>query len=412
MRVTIVDSDVSWPPTSGKRLRTLKLMLPLAREHQITYIGRGGRQGGANEAKAFFADHGITPIIVNEPMVVNAGPKFYGRLAANLADPFPYSVRTHITPGMLEAVQASLALNPPDLCQIEWVAYGYTLGAYRGPAVLQAHNVESLIWKRFAEAEANPLKRAFMRNQWRKFVRYEGEAFRRYDRVTVVSEADRDLARTLYGELPFDIVENGVDINYYKDVERRPDGRTILFVGSLDWRPNQDAVAVLLDSLFPAIRRLAPDARLIIVGRNPPAGLAERVAAVEGVELAADVPDVRPYLARSAVLSVPLRIGGGSRLKILEALAANVPVVSTAVGAEGLELEPGRQIDIADSVESQAAALAAILREPERAGAMASAGRRAVENRYDWSSIAATLEKVWLGAASRVNQCQKKRLFN
>ncbi len=412
MRVTIVDSDVSFPPTSGKRLRTLKLMLPLAKEHQITYIGRLGRNGSEKEAKQFFSDNGISPILVNEPLAANSGPRFYGRLAANLLDRLPYSVRSHITPGMQQVVEASLAESPPDLCQIEWVAYGYTMGSSKIPSVLQAHNVESLIWKRFAKSESNPLKRAFMLAQWRRYVDFEGQAFRRASRVTVVSEADRELARSYYPDLDFDVIENGVDLAYYQDVVRRPDGRTMLFVGSLDWRPNQDAVGVLLDHLYPAVRRKLADARLVIVGRNPPAHLAARIAAMDGVELAADVPDVRPYLATCSVVTVPLRIGGGSRLKILEALAADVPVVSTTVGAEGLQLEPGRDLMIADDVESQAEALVALLRDPSRAAELAASGRSAARNHYDWSSIAASLEKVWRQVAAQVNQSEKKRIIS
>src|SRR5207248_5616112 len=132
-----------------------------------------------------------------------------------------------------------------------------------------------------------------------------------------------------------------------------------------------------------------------LVGRNPPAWLRQRVAALPGVELHADVPDVRPFLARSAAMVVPLRIGGGSRLKILEALATGLPVVSTRVGAEGLCLEPGRHLTVVDAVDDMAAALLRCLRGPGEARAQAERGRQVVLQRYDWDRLADRLEAVW-----------------
>ncbi|MDX2158557.1 MAG: glycosyltransferase family 4 protein [Hyphomicrobiaceae bacterium] len=400
MHVTIVDSDVSWPATSGKRLRTLNLILPLAARHRLTYIGRSSGSAQDRDARIFLADQGITPILVEEPLAVSSGAAFYARVAANVLDTAPYSLRAHMTPLMRHAVQTHLATARADVCQLEWVGYLHTIAGARVPSVLQAHNVESLVWRRYAETERNPAKRAFMRNQWQKFLRHEGDAFRSVTRVVTVSEADRGLAWSLYGSnLPIDVVENGVDVVYYRSVAWQPRRHSILFVGALDWRPNQDAVDVLLSEILPATRRLVPDAQLVVVGRRPPPALVRRIAATDGAELASDVPDVRPYLASAGVVSVPLRIGGGSRLKILEALAAGVPVVSTTIGAEGLDLASGTHLLIADDVAAQARELAAVLTTPRRFSPQAAAGRLHVAGKYDWSSLAVELEKVWESAA-------------
>ena len=153
---------------------------------------------------------------------------------------------------------------------------------------------------------------------------------------------------------------------------------------------------LLLDRIFPEVRDAEPSARLCLVGRRPPAALVRRVQGVPGVELHADVPDVRPYLARSAVMVVPLRIGGGSRLKILEALAHGLPVISTRVGAEGLELVAGQDYVAADQPETICRELVACLRDPTRALAMAQHGRPFVLDRYDWDKLATMLETCWI----------------
>jgi glycosyltransferase involved in cell wall biosynthesis len=168
-----------------------------------------------------------------------------------------------------------------------------------------------------------------------------------------------------------------------------------LFLGSLDWRPNLDAIQLLLDGLFQRVRNQEPDARLLIVGRNPPAWLSRRAHETASVELHANVPDVRPFLHSAAVLAVPLRVGGGSRLKVLEALACGLPVVSTSVGYEGLALTPGRDLLVADDPEQIASALLHCLRHPQQAQALAAAGQRVVLERYDWNVLADRLERVW-----------------
>ena len=203
------------------------------------------------------------------------------------------------------------------------------------------------------------------------------------------------LVRGRFGMPRVDVVDNGIDRDYFGAVTADRDPFTVLFLGSLDWRPNQDALALMLDTIFPLLRAAEPRARLDVVGRNPPASLARRAAEVEGVSVHADVADVRPFLARGSVMAVPLRIGGGSRLKILEALASGLPVVSTRVGAEGLCLRDGEHLVVADSAEEMASALLNALRSPGTARALADRGRALVLERYDWDALAGALERSW-----------------
>lgn len=396
MNVVIVDGDVSYPPTSGKRLRTLNLMLPLAARHKITYVARGaGRHDDERQAVEFLAKHGIDAVIVDDPVAKKRGLGFYARLAGNLFSALPYSVSSHFSEKMRDAVRRAAASRPVDLFQVEWSGYLYTLDGIQKPVVMQAHNVDTLIWQRFHENEPNKLKKWYVGRQWRKFERFERRAFRDVTRVVAVSPDDAALAQKSFDVQYVDVVDNGVDVDHYSSVRPEAGSRSIIYLGSLDWRPNLDALQVALDRLFPAVRARVPEAKLLIVGRHPPDWLRQRAAREPGVELHADVPDVRPFLGRSAAMAVPLRIGGGSRLKILESLAAGLPVVSTRVGAEGLALRPGVDYVQADTEQEQVEALVRCLDDPGRALAMAEEGRQTVRGRYDWKSLADRLERVW-----------------
>jgi glycosyltransferase involved in cell wall biosynthesis len=409
LNVAIIASELPYPPTAGNRVRTLNLALRLARRHKITFVAH--RHEEAEEAARFLADHGMATILVDRVLPLKSGPAFYARLLGNLASPLPYSVASHSSQALRQAVRSLATEQRIDLWQSEATALIDTLGDLNGVAkVIIAHNVESLIWRRYSETERNPLKRWYIKQQWRKFERFERHAFEKAQRVVAVSAEDGRLIRDCFGGRRVDVVDNGIDRDYFEAVRPDPDRNVILFLGSLDWRPNRDAVGLLLDRIFPAVRAAEPSARLCLVGRKPPEALVGRVGESPGVELHADVPDVRPFLAKSGVMVVPLRIGGGSRLKILEAMAAGLPVISTRVGAEGLELVPGEHYLAAEEPEAMSEALVACLRDPRPARAMAGRSRPFVLERYDWDTLAQKLERVWFdcleqGIPSRAMPC-------
>jgi len=414
LRVVIVDEELPYPPISGKRIRTLNLVLRLARRHDIRYLcHRNADPAELRQAVEFFRDHGITPVLsdsVVPPKSVHGGAKFYARLAANLLSPRPYLVDVNNSPALRAAAADYARQHAVDVWQVEWTPFAEVLrGLPTRPLVIVAHNIESQIWQRYWETEASPLKRWYIARQWQKFERFERAAFADCTRLVTVSPADATLARERFGAERVTVVDNGVDTAYFQPADMPGDPAHILFLGSLDWRPNLDGVRLLLEQVFPAIRQSVPGACLSVVGRNPPAWLLELAREVPGVQLHANVPDVRPHLAAAGVLAVPLRIGGGSRLKILEALAASVPVISTRVGAEGLTLEPGRDLTVVEDVPDMTAALIAHAQAPETGRVQAASGRRRVLEQYDWDALADRLEQVWLEAASATSSLAGRR---
>ena len=217
MNAVIVDGDAAYPPSSGKRLRTLNLMLRLARRHRITYIARcHDGPDAAKRAAAYLHENGVETVLIDHPVPRKKGPAFYARLAANLFSPLPYSAAAFDSPLLRQAVREHEDRRPVDLWQFEWTPF---LGLLRRPErarrVLIAHNVDALIWQRYHETERRPLRRWYVRGQWRKFERYERRMFPQADRVVTVSDEDAALARELYGIENVDVVDNGVDAALY-----------------------------------------------------------------------------------------------------------------------------------------------------------------------------------------------------
>jgi glycosyltransferase involved in cell wall biosynthesis len=369
--------------------------LGLANEFRITYIARSDVRD-QRAAETFFRAHNITPILVHAPLPKKTGATLYKGLAANLIDREPYSARLHRHQVVREAVQRHAASTAPDLWQLEWIGYDYCLDRHQGPMVLQAHNVDTVIWQRYLDVETNFLKRVFIGSQRDRMRQLERRVFQRATRIVAVSTTDAAIVRSLYGELPLEVVDNGVDPQYFWTPQRAQGSRTILFLGALDWRPNVDALSILVREIWPRVLKTVTDAHLLIVGRRPPRDLVAHLAEVPHCQLRADVDDVRPYLSQAAVLALPLRIGGGSRLKILEALAAELPVVSTAVGAEGLGIKSDLHFTRAETSDEFATALMDALARPWHHRALAVRGRQYVTQHHDWTSLSNKLGSIWL----------------
>lgn len=408
LRIAILDEELPFPATSGKRIRSFNLIRRLADRHRVTVLcHRNPDAGEAAAADAAFRSLGIETVIVDRVVPPKSGPVFYARLAGNLLSPLPYSVASHSSPALADAVRRFAAKNRVDVWHCEWTPYAQVLRDAFGPRLaaarwsVMAHNVESLIWRRYAETEPNLMKRWYVRKQLEKFEAFEKWAYAKASLAVAVSDEDAALMQDQFGVAEVSVVENGVDTEFFRpqrDVDRDP--ARILFLGSLDWRPNQDGVTLLLNEIFPRVRREVPNATLALVGRHPPEWLRAQAASVPGVQVHANVPDVRPFLATCGMLAVPLRIGGGSRLKILEALASGTPVVSTRIGAEGLRLTPGRDLHIADGAEEMASAIVRGIRQPYELEDAAEHGRRVVLQQYDWSQLAEKLDEVWWTVAT------------
>jgi sugar transferase (PEP-CTERM/EpsH1 system associated) len=396
MRILWLKSDLLLPLDKGGRLRTWHLMRHLARRHAITYLAfaEPGSDPELVQGMGEVAEHVVTVPLSTPP---KRSLRFYAGAARALADPLPYAVARYRSPAFRSAIAALLDDSRFDLVVCDFLVPAVNLPASLPcPAALFTHNVEADIWRRHAETRTGAAARWLYRLQHRRMLRFEGRTLERFDGILAVSDADRDTFRRLYPRArstPIAVVPTGVDTEYFTPPPAAARPPHLVFTGSMDWLPNEDAVLFFCREILPLIRAVEPRATLSIVGRSPTA-VVRALAAEPGVEVTGTVDDVRPHVARAAVCVVPLRIGGGTRLKIFEAMAMGRAVVSTSIGAEGLPLVDGRHALIADGPRAFAGAVLDLLRDEARRRTIEAAAQACVVERYDWSVAAAVLDEA------------------
>lgn len=391
LTVLIIDEEIPLPANAGKRIRTWNLLRRVAQVHQVHFLCYGEESVEAEQVR----EAGVHLHLVR-PLETPGGLQLGLRLLANLASPWPYSVQKHHTRRFREAVAALCRHISFDLIQCEWTPYASFRGEFgQTPWMIATHNIETDIWERRAEHAGHLPGRIFFGLQAAKMKRFEARAFAEASGLGAVSEHDAVRMRR-QTTAPVHVVDNGVDLDSFSPAGSYEQLR-LLYLGSLDWRPNVDAIEHLVQDIWPLIRRACPAARLEVVGRRASAGLRALLAGADGVTLHSDVADVRPMLAQS-ILVVPLRIGGGTRIKILEAMGMARPVVSSRIGAEGLELQDGRHLLLADDTAAFADRTVQLLNDAATAQRIGRAARERVEQRYGWDRSAARLMDLWVKA--------------
>jgi glycosyltransferase involved in cell wall biosynthesis len=391
LRILWVKIGGLWPPNTGGRLRSLHMIDELSRRHRVGLVTT---HQPADDPAGLVSRLPACERIDSIPYALpkRGTLRFAVDVAGSWTSPYPAdlwrwripAVRARIRQRMIEGV---------DLCVADFLVAMPNLPASPGvPIVLFEHNVEHMIWKRLYEVEKRRWRRALLSLEWRKMRRYEAQACARAGLTVAVSEADRTLLAVGAPSADIRAIPTGVDTSYF-----RPNGAveapaTLVFTGSMDWYPNEDAIMYFMDAILPEVRREVPGVSLAVVGRDPTDRL--RVAgAAAGVRVTGTVADVRPYVAEASVYVVPLRVGGGTRLKIFEALAMGKAVVSTRVGAEGLPIVSNRHFLQADSPADFARAVISLLKDPGRRRALGLAGRRVVEERYSWIQVTREFER-------------------
>jgi len=316
---------------------------------------------------------------------------FAGAVARSWLSPWPVDLWKWRSPEVIATVRTVAARTAPDVVVADFLVGMRNVPAGLTPVVFFAHNVEYQIWRRLHEVESETWKRWLLAVEWRKMRRAERVACRTAALTVAVSPDDRDrLQAEAPGARVVD-VPTGVDVRYFTPSATPPVRGRLVFSGAMDWYPNEDAILHFLDAILPRVRRVRPDVTLTVVGRNPSAKLRE-AATRSDVSVTGTVDDVRPHVAEGEVYVVPLRVGGGTRLKIFEALAMGKAVVSTGVGAEGLAVDAGRHLVVADGVEAFADAIVTLLGDPDRRVALGREGRRLVEARYSWAPVTRVFE--------------------
>lgn len=384
MKILFIDEEFPYPLNSGKRIRTFNLTVNLARVNEVSYLAYGEKN---SESYNYLEDNNIRPIAVDPPDREQSGLKFYFRLFMNLFSPYPYIVTSHFTKRFQNKLSQLLHENKCDVVICEWTPYAiFVKDIKHVKTVIVAHNIETLIWRRYEKNETNFLKKKYISLQRKKVEKFESSCFNWVNGATAVSNAE---AREIesYG-VPYSptVIDNGVDTGYFHPMDVDVDSNQIVLTGAMDWRPNQDAAIYFTDEILPLIKKTKPDCKVVFVGRNPVKQVLN-LAKNESVQVTGTVDDVRPYIARSIVFIVPLRIGGGTRLKILEAMSMEKPVISTSVGAEGLNVTDGHNILIADDPKQFAQAVIDCIDNKGLKEKLSKNGKELVDTQYRWGIL-------------------------
>ena len=385
MRILVLSPVLPYPPTWGFVTRVYQFLRLLASRHSVTVLTYADR----DDSEEVAALREFCTAVHTVPL--ERGSKRLGQLRS-LVSPVSYQWRSHYSPLMQQRLTQLTADEQFDVIQVE----SSQLACFDFPAgpvlVLDEHNIEYELLYRTFLTERSPVRRAYNWIEFRKFRREETGAWRRATGISATSAREAEIIQDIAGR-PARSVPNGVDVRYFSAGDEPADPDAIVLTGLMKYRPNVDAAVYFVREVLPRIVSARPKLVFYIVGGEPSDEV--RQLAGPNVVVTGTVPDVRPFVRRAAVFVVPLRMGSGTRLKVLEGLSMEKAMVSTSLGCEGIDVEHNRHLLIADDAASFAAAVLSLLEDPARARALADAGRELVEAKYRWESVVDGLESFY-----------------
>lgn len=420
--ILILTPQLPYPPHQGTTIRNFNLIAGLARRHVVDLL---------TFAPEPLPDCAPAPLrTCCRQIIVVAAPvrPLVRRARDTLLNPLPDMALRLASPAMHDHLARLLRENRYEVIQVEGIEMAPYLpekcqallatrpdapdpspipskvgGVGGSRLIFDDHNAEYLLQKRAFLTDVRRPRRwpaaAYSLVQWQKLARYERRVCQVADAVVAVSEADRQALQRLLPGLEVTVVPNGVDLEFYRPAVVPPapemGPHSLVFTGKMDYRPNVDAALWFAEAVLPLILAQLPDAHFYIVGQQPHPRLAG-LAAHPAITITGRVSDTRPYIAGAGAYVVPLRIGGGTRLKVLEAMAMGRPIVSTRLGCDGFPFQDGREVRLADEPATFAAAVVKVLQDRELAGRLGQAARACVEAHYGWDAIVPLMERLYL----------------
>jgi glycosyltransferase involved in cell wall biosynthesis len=392
-RILVIAGCFPYPPTNGLEMRIWAMLRSLASSgHSVDLLcfGDPDRYQDAPEIHSVCRSVEVIPHVTSG---VSRALDIPGRLRV-LCSAWPYPVARSRSKEMEESIRSRLEAQ---LCDAVLFEETYLLVNFPGrtsvPVAIDHHNSEYTLVRRYLAQERNPIRLIYGWLEAMKLRAWERNVSRRADLILTCSDADRQIFKNLAPEVPAVVVPNVIDVDQYVPVQRDV-STTILYTGGMDWYPNQDAVRYFVREMMPIVRKAVSGVRFVIAGRNPPEAFRKSLADVLDVEFTGAVPNIREEIAKAAVCVVPLRMGSGTRLKILEAAAMGKPVVSTTIGAEGLEFKNGKEIMLADDPKLFGERVIKLLNDKSERERIGSAARERVRSNYSLDVLRCRLADV------------------
>ncbi len=386
MNILFLTKELPYPTINGYRMRTYHYISALCRDHDLSVVSFGRKEECAEGLREL---ERLGCSVYLNPLSRDAG-RLYRRILSALGGFFsrrPYAVAMRFSRSMLQLVRHMVSSDQFDLLICDGIHMSPHVPAdITIPAILDEHNIESTIIRRYAGTERNPLLRTLAQLEAERFRRFEDNTWIRFQECHVCSATDRAAVRQRCPETTVRVVPNGVSVKPGTVTIRRESRPSLVYTGMMAWKPNVDGVRFFCREILPLVRKAFPDLVFSIVGKNP-AEPVRKLADNRSIVVTGSVAEVGTYIEQSDIVVVPLRIGSGTRLKILEAMAFGKPVVATSIGAEGLNVGDGVNIVIEDTPEDFALSVIRLLSEPDYAEAIGNAGRELVMREYTWQSI-------------------------
>ncbi len=393
MNILFLTTKFPYPPDSGAKIRDFNLIKEVSKEHDISLISFIQDEGEKRNLE-FLRPYCKSIEVVRERGRIN----LFAGIFISLFTRKPFTIAKFYSFKMKQKIKAILSSDEFDLIHCSHLHMAQYVENIRGvPKILDEHNIEFFLIKRYLKEQKNLIKKIFVFFlQYLKLAGYESSIAQKFDHCFVVSEIDKKSLESIAPRASLSVISNGVDVGRYNPQESDAQPNSLVFTAVMDWFPNEDAVLYFYDKIWPLIKKEIEDVSLCIVGRNPSSKIVNLSRGEGNITVTGYVEDVRPYIAKSSVYIVPLRIGGGSRLKILEAMAMGKAVVSTSIGCEGLKVSDNENILIADSPEEFSAKIAMLLRNKELRNKLGISARKLVEDNYSWDIIGARLKEVYI----------------
>lgn len=389
------------PPTFGGALRVYNLIKQMSKNHEVTLLTFGDEIVKDQLKKHF--KNSIKEIYTCDIPWGLIRKRFLQLRSLTSKHSYFNLVAKHKQMQVL--IDEITSKNNFDIIQFEFP----NMANYRinsdSLKIIDAHNVEHIIFYHQWKYSKSIIRKIFYKLEYKKLQKDEVNLCQNQDALFVTSDNDVKLFNELVPQIPKYVIPNGVDTEYYHPYNQEPEPNTLVFTGTLSYIPNSDAALYFIDNILPIIKKQIPDVKLYIVGNRPPKSLIQKSSS--DIIITGYVNDVRPYVWKSSIFIVPLRMGSGTRLKVLEAFAMKKPVVSTTIGAEGIETTNGENILIADEPKNFAENIIRLLRDKQLQQNLATSGYELVKNKYDWNIIGQKLDDAYNEIYSRDNSSRK-----
>lgn len=394
MNILFLSTENPYPPDHGHHIRTLNILEGLAKNNEIFFIGFAQDK---NELQHLGYLEKLCKVVFIS--CINQGIlkwRYYLNLMLNLFSPYPYTVQRYLMRSVKTEITKIISEHKIDLVHVDMLH----LASYHNvlkeiPKILVNHNVESLRMQRWMKVEKNMLIKFYLYLQYLKLKNFERRMCAIFDHCIVVSDADREILYDITRVDNFFVIPNGVDTEYFKPGELEYDPHSLVWVGGMEGPYNRDAVIFFIEEIFPLIESNFPTVTVTFVGASPPPKLIKKANENPKIKVIGYVNDVRPYVDKAAIFIAPIRSGSGTKIKILNALSQEKAVVTTAIGAEGIEVNANQDIMIANSPQEFADAIIHLFKNQSKIRELGKNARKIIEKKYSWETINEKVDQLY-----------------